>query len=226
MAFDVREGMSVFSADGERLGKVIGREGSSLLIEKGFFFPRDYLCRIGDVRDVRDGEVILGLSKAQLEGTFERGAGAPAASAGDVAADARSELRVPLKEEQLDVQKRVKQGGGGVRITKEVVTERKHLEVPVTREEVRVERVPASGAAATSPADTRFERETVRVPVIEEEVTVTKRPVVKEEVRVSKQSRTEHHDVDETVRREKARIERDDGRPAAYAGDPDIDRKR
>jgi len=63
--------------------------------------------------------------------------------------------------------------GGEVRIVKEVVTERKHLDVPVTREQVRVERVAASGAAANAPARSRFERETVRVPITEEEVNVT-----------------------------------------------------
>jgi len=95
--------------------------------------------------------------------------------------------------------------------------------VPVTREEVHVERVPASAAA---PSDARFSGDAVRVPVTEEEVKVTKRPVVKEEVRLSKVAHTDHRDVDETVRREKAKIERDTTRPTAYAGDPDLDRDR
>jgi uncharacterized protein (TIGR02271 family) len=40
-------------------------------------------------------------------------------------------------------------------------------------------------------------------------VSVTKRPVVEEEVCVSKEAQTEHRDVDETIRREKAKIGRD-----------------
>ncbi len=55
---------------------------------------------------------------------------------------------------------------------------------------------------------------------------MTKRPVVKEEVRVSKEAHTENRGVDETVQRAKAKIERDTDRPAAYAGDPDLDRNR
>ena len=62
----------------------------------------------------------------------------------------------------------------------------------------------------------------MRVPVREEEIQVTKRPVVKEEVRISKEAHTEQRDVDETVRREKAKVERD-RRPGAYAKGPDRD---
>ena len=74
----------------------------------------------------------------------------------------------------------------------------------MTREQVRVERVPASGAGANAPAGSRFARETVRMPIPEEEVSVTKRPVVKEGVS-SKEPHTARRDVDETIRREKAK---------------------
>ena len=216
---DIREGMTVYSADGEKLGKIIQRRGDTIVIEKGFFFPKEYVCSMADVRDVRDGSVILSSSKTELgaafdEGTADRATGPPAISAG-----VRPDVRVPLKEEQLEVQKRARQGGE-VRVVKEVVTERKHVQVPVTREEVHVERVPASGAPAAS--DERIAGDTVRVPVREEEIQVTKRPVVREEVRVSKQAHTEQRDVDETVRKEKAKVERDT-RPGAYASGPDRD---
>jgi hypothetical protein len=64
---DVREGMNVFSADGERLGRIMSVEGDSLLIEKGFFFRRDYACSVNNVREVRGDDVILSLNKIQLE---------------------------------------------------------------------------------------------------------------------------------------------------------------
>jgi uncharacterized protein (TIGR02271 family) len=224
MRSDVRLGMVAFSSDGERLGKVIACEGNSLVVEKGFFFPKDYLCSERNIREVRGDDVILSLNRAQLETGYTDTGAQQTAPSPRTSAGTRQDMRVPLKEEQIDVQKRAKQGGE-VRVVKDVVTERKHLDVPVTREEVHVERVPASGATAAAPAGSRFERETVRVPVTEEEVTVTKRPVVKEEVRLSKESHTEHRDVDETVRREKARVERDTGRPTLHAG-PDSDRDR
>ena len=64
------------------------------------------------------------------------------------------------------------------------------------------------------------------MPIPEEEVSVTKRPVVKEEVRVSKEAHTEHRDMDETITGEKAKIERDTSRPTSDAGDPDLDLNR
>jgi uncharacterized protein (TIGR02271 family) len=74
------------------------------------------------------------------------------------------------------------------------------------REEVRVERVPASASTAASPD--AFREETISVPVREEEVEVTKRPRVREEVRVTKTPHVEERRVEGEVRREEARVER------------------
>ena len=64
---EVREGMNVLSADGERLGRVMRIEDDSLLIEKGFFFSKDYACSVNNIREVRGEDVILSLSKLQLK---------------------------------------------------------------------------------------------------------------------------------------------------------------
>lgn len=55
----VREGMTVRSLDGEKLGKVFAVQDGEFLIEKGLFFPKDYVCRYSEISDVRDGEIIL-----------------------------------------------------------------------------------------------------------------------------------------------------------------------
>src|SRR5437899_8958485 len=68
---EVREGMNVLSADGERLGRVMRIEGDSLLIEKGFFFHKDYACSVNNIREVRGEDVILSLNKIQLETRLE-----------------------------------------------------------------------------------------------------------------------------------------------------------
>jgi len=94
--------------------------------------------------------------------------------------------------------------------------------VPVTREEVRVERVPAGRDASAGESD--FASQDVAVPVMEEEVTVSKRPVVREEVRISKQSRQEQRPVRAQVRREEVEIEDDSAgetRSGPWAEDPD-----
>ncbi|AIF82751.1 conserved domain protein, TIGR02271+C111 [Candidatus Nitrososphaera evergladensis SR1] len=114
------------------------------------------------------------------------------------------ETRIPLIEERLDVTKRLKTGE--VTIAKEPVTETKTLEVPVTHEEVRVERRPTTGAetAMAETTDRPVESRTeVNVPVTSEEVEVTKRPYVKEEVVVTKEPVTETETVSDTVRSEK-----------------------
>jgi len=111
--------------------------------------------------------------------------------------------KVQLREEQLQAQKDVKQAGE-VRVRKDVVTERKTIEVPVTREEVVIERHAAPGTRAAGDITTESE---IRIPVKEEEVRVTKTPVVKEEVTVGKRKVTETKTVAADVRREELRVD-------------------
>jgi len=86
-----------------------------------------------------------------------------------------------------------------------VITENREVAVPVTREEVRVERVPVEGNRPAG--DAAFQEGTVSVSVSmrEEEVEIRKRPMVKEEVRVSRSRRHEERRAE--VRREEARID-------------------
>jgi uncharacterized protein (TIGR02271 family) len=115
--------------------------------------------------------------------------------------------RFELREEELRATKeQVK--AGEVRVRKDVVTEEKTIDVPVTREEVVIERHPASGRPAAGGIK---EGEEIRVPLTEEEVRVEKRPVVKEEITVGKRSVQETETVRDTVRREEARIEESAG---------------
>ena len=55
----VKEGMTVRSMDGHKLGKVYAVSEREFFIEKGIFFPKDYSVRFGEVSEVRDGEIIL-----------------------------------------------------------------------------------------------------------------------------------------------------------------------
>src|SRR5207244_8977290 len=75
-----------------------------------------------------------------------------------------------VREEELHAHKQPVETGEA-RVRKEVVTEHKTLEVPVSREEVVVERRPVSGQAASS--EIRAGEE-VRIPVKEEQVHVEK----------------------------------------------------
>ena len=135
------------------------------------------------------------------------------------AGDAREESqRFELREEQLDVKKeRVE--AGEVRLRKEVVTEQRTLDVPVTREEVVVERHPVSSDQPASGAIN--EDEEIRIPLMEEEVRVEKTPVVREEIEVRKRQIEDTEQVSDTVRREEARIESQGTADLADTGDAD-----
>jgi uncharacterized protein (TIGR02271 family) len=115
--------------------------------------------------------------------------------------------RLVRYEEELQAQK-VSRQAGEVTVGKDVVQEVQSIDVPVRREEVRIERRPVTDQTST---DTAFsaENETIRVPVMEEDVEVSKvvRPV--EEVVVSKQQTEETRQVSDTVRKERFDI-RDD----------------
>jgi uncharacterized protein (TIGR02271 family) len=112
--------------------------------------------------------------------------------------------RIPVREEELEAQKRAKESE--VAIHKEVRTETQHLEVPVQKEDVTVERVPVDESQTAEMDEKAFQEEEIRIPVTEEEVEVTKRPVVKEEVRVQKEARTETQPVSGEVRKEEVKV--------------------
>jgi uncharacterized protein (TIGR02271 family) len=199
--------MTVRSADGEKLGKIVACEAERFFIEKGFFFPKDYLARYDDVSQVRGDEVLLRRSGAELRGEAGERATAEARSAerAGIAAGTTEQVNVPVVEEELSAEKRTRQAGE-VEVHKTVSTERREVSVPVTKEEVRVERVPAGAEAR--PDEATFRDETVSVPVREEEVEIHKRPVVREQVRISKTSRQEEQRASGDVRREDVDVEK------------------
>ncbi|MDQ3810717.1 MAG: YsnF/AvaK domain-containing protein [Chloroflexota bacterium] len=114
--------------------------------------------------------------------------------------------RLELREEELHARSRPVETGQ-VTIGKDVVEEQRTFEVPVTREEVYVERHPVDRRSSDQPIS-EGQRQ-VEVPVREEQVNVEKRPVVYEEVGVDKREVSETQQVSGTVRREEARIDRE-----------------
>ena len=82
-------------------------------------------------------------------------------------------------------------------ITKKPVTKTKTVEVPLTREEVSIERRPPSGQTeAQSPIQSK---EDIKIPLKREEAQVTKKPYVKEEVVVKKKAVTDKKEIREDV---------------------------
>lgn len=212
---ELAQGMKVRSSDGANLGKIIQVDSGFLVVEKGFFSPKDYSIPTSLVADVREGEVWLSASRGELEHGREEGgrsatgmdAGRAEASAGERrgAVEGQGEHRMQLSEEELEATKRVRETGE-VTVKKDVVTEHRRIDVPVTKEEIHVERTPATGTSA--PEGEPFHEQKITVPLREEEVEVTKRPRVREEVRVAKTAHQEERHLEGDVKHEEARIER------------------
>jgi uncharacterized protein (TIGR02271 family) len=121
---------------------------------------------------------------------------------------------IPVREEELRVHKQVV-ATGEIVIRKEVITEEKTITVPVTREELVIERRAGPGQPSDQPAyqgeipgEVLKDGGTLRIVLREEQVHVEKQTVVKEEIFISKRPIQETKHVQETVRREEAHIER------------------
>ncbi|MCY1019509.1 YsnF/AvaK domain-containing protein [Pyxidicoccus sp. MSG2] len=218
---DVREGMVVRSIDGERLGKVFAVGDGEFHIEKGLFFPKDYLVRYSEISDIRAEEIVLNHGKealhslsrddnryatAGLGGGAGVGPGAMGMPAERTVTGRTEDVTIPVQKEELDVIKRETQAGE-VRVKKDVIEEEKVMDVPVRRERVRVERRDVKPERPAMSAS--FQEETVVVPLRAEEVEVRKRAVVDEEVVIHKDDIEEERRVAESVRREDVSIRTD-----------------
>ncbi|QEH36679.1 Stress response protein YsnF [Aquisphaera giovannonii] len=111
---------------------------------------------------------------------------------------------IELREERLRAEKRPVETGE-VSLRKEVITENRSIDVPVEREEVVIERKPAHGRASS---DIAAEGQEIRIPVREEQVSVTKEPVVTEEVTVGKRKVEDTKHVTGQVRKEELRVDK------------------
>ncbi len=118
------------------------------------------------------------------------------------------ETRIPVMGEKLGVSKTT--STREATITKEPVTEQQSVEVPVTHEEMTVERRPAGETLSSTSGQRPVESTTeVKVPLKSEEVQVTKQPYVKEEVAVKKKPVTETRSVSDEVKSERVKISGD-----------------
>lgn len=189
---DVREGMVVRSIDGEKLGKVFAVGDGEFHIEKGLFFPKDYLVRYSEVSDIRAGEIILNHGKEALS-TLSRDENRYATDTGATAGL-----------------------GGGAGVGPGAVG------IPAERTATGYGSTSTTTTGLGMGADTRGlagERtmtgrsEDIAIPVHKEELDVLKREKQAGEVRVKKDVVEEEKVMDVPVRRERVRVERRDVTP-------------
>lgn len=224
----VAEGDEVYGSDGDKLGNVVAANNDYIVVEKGWFFPTDYYIPLSAISTYDDGKIYLNVEKdvALNQGwdqqpTFVEGETvtttavtdtayvdetvpvAPARTARDVDASRMTDdtLTVQAFEEELTATKTTREVGGA-RIEKDVVSEERVLEVPVTEERLKVVRRTVDRDVAAADANNAFEEVIVDVPLEVEDVQVDKRLRVGEEVVIQKEDVQRTEQVRGTVRRE------------------------
>jgi uncharacterized protein (TIGR02271 family) len=123
------------------------------------------------------------------------------------------DLWVQRSEEELSAGVR-ERGAGQVNVKKSVRTEREVVRVPKRREEVDIERVLVEGEAreASTATEADIGEDEVVVQVFEEELVVTKRVVLKEEIRLRKRVVEAEETVEVDLRKEEVEIDHQSGR--------------
>lgn len=113
--------------------------------------------------------------------------------------------KIQLKKEELDIIKN-KIKIGDVEIGKEIVSEVKDIGVPITHEEVVIERRSLDNEPTS---DRIIEEEKYTIPVMDEVVDVDKHTVIIGEVSAHKHEIEDERHIKETLRKEEARIHTD-----------------
>lgn len=147
----------------------------------------------------------VGASASQYDYAADATPAPSTTSVSESASASTAEQNIKLYGEVLRVHKdRV--SSGEVRLRKEVHTTTQTIEVPVTREEIVIERVPVSGEQVAGNAS--FDEQEIRIPLTEERAYVDKQAVLREEVHVGKREVADTESFNEQVRSEDLAVDR------------------
>ncbi len=190
----------------EVLGEVQEVGDTYVLVQKGFINKEKFYVPQNEVESY-DGNILrFKLSEEEIKSKYSRDS--PPSLTTNTEKDHEEEesesTRVPLIEERLNISKRDVTYKEAT-LTKEPVTETKTVEVPLTHEELVVERRPAS-ESTTSASDLKppvTSKEEIKIPLKKEEIEVIKQPYVKEEVVLKKRRVTETKTITEEVKSER-----------------------
>jgi len=116
------------------------------------------------------------------------------------------EVVIPVIEEQVVAGARPVKTGA-VRVDKHVEKCIRKVEIPLLHQEVEVKRIAINRVVSEAPA-IRRNGATVIVPVVEEELVITKRLVLKEEIHLIKRSTRDRFVRDVELDRERAEVHR------------------
>ncbi len=197
-------------------GRLTGSEAESRILpdelmgkgmpqEEAYYYQQEFEAGHSIVVVASDGRQQEARAILQRHGAY--GVSTPAGQTG-------SERTISVREEVLQAHKQSVESGEVV-LHKEVITEEKTITVPITREELVIERRPASPEPPDQPVqggetldEVLKDGETLRIVLREEQVRVEKYPVVKEEVFISKRQIEETRHFSDTLKREEVHVER------------------
>ena len=119
--------------------------------------------------------------------------------------------RVPVVHEEAWVEKRIVDTGRGVRIHKTVAEHPSQIDERLQRDEVEVSHVPVDRIVPLDQAPrTRYEGDTLVVPILEEVLVVERRLRIKEELHITRTRREERHVDTILLKSEQVSVERFD----------------
>src|ERR1051325_2512596 len=119
-------------------------------------------------------------------------------------ADENRELVIPIVEEEIVTGARPVKTGS-VRVDKRVEKHVRKIEMPLLHEAVEVKRVPVNRVVTVAP-QVRTEGDTTIVPIVEEELVVTKRLLLKEELHLTRRRTRNRYVRDVELKRETAEV--------------------
>lgn len=118
-------------------------------------------------------------------------------------------MRFPVIEEELHVGKRRVDTGRGVRVHKTVEQREELVDQPLLRDEIVVEHVNVGRVVKEDEVPlTRYEGDTMVLPVFEEVLVVQKQLMLKEEVRITRRQHEVHAPQKVVLRSEQVKVER------------------
>ena len=174
----IRQGMTVFTADGQPLGTVERVQGQDFMVG-GQAIAQTAVSRV-----TKDG--------VYLDGSYAQG-------------QQEGEMRIPVAEERLTVGTR-EVALGEVDIRKTVTEEEQTASVTLRRDEVHVQEVDIADRPLRADDDA-FNEGTIRVQLRGEEAVVAKEAVVTGEVVIDKETVAEERTISDTVRKEHVDVE-------------------
>lgn len=202
----------------EDLGEVQGIGINYIFIQKGLMNKEKFYIPYSEVESY-DGNVLkFKLSEEEIKSNYTGDHLASSPNVSIIKGDTKNEDKRsesdstihPLVEEKLNISTEVKYKEA--KLIKEPVTETKKVEVPVTHEELVVERRPAGENTPSvqdlePPVTTRQE---LKIPLKREQVEIKKETYIKEEVVVKKRRVLETKTITEEVSSEKLLVSRQD----------------